>query len=210
MKTTILITEHQKKLLIIESIGNEITDEVENNKSLFKKISDYSNKEFGDNLVFLVTWGAGIGGFMNPVKDMINLQFPDLSQSDVYLIMVGILGTLFFNNKPVFSKIKSRIKEKGLVNELKLTLSKTKELKNTFIKFLGSIGVTVSNMITMLSYAFMIPVLGTIINIIENGDMNETDLVKIVAPLAASKLISISNHGLKELLSNLFFKIKNI
>ena len=64
MKTTILITEQQKRKLIIESINNEIEDNVRKNYNLFKRIADFSADEFSNNLGFLVTWGAGIGGLM--------------------------------------------------------------------------------------------------------------------------------------------------
>ena len=98
MKTTILITEEQKRKLIVESLNNEIEDDVKQNYNLFKRITEFSKDEFSNNLGFLITWGAGIGGFMKPVNDFLSGEYPELSDRDTTLILLGIVGTIFINN----------------------------------------------------------------------------------------------------------------
>ena len=109
MKTTILITEQQKRRLIIESLNNEVNDNVKENVSLFKKIAQFSSDEFSNNLGFLITWGAGIGGFMGPVNSFLSGQYPNLSKTDTTLILLGVLGTIFMNGKDLIFDVINKI-----------------------------------------------------------------------------------------------------
>ena len=99
MKTTILITEQQKRRLIIESLNDEVNDNVTENVSLFKKIAEFSSDEFSNNLGFLITWGAGIGGFMGPVEDFVRGNYPEINESELVLISIGFIATYFIENK---------------------------------------------------------------------------------------------------------------
>ena len=208
MKTTILITEEQQRKLIIESVNNEIEDNVRKNYNLFKRISEFSSDEFSNNLGFLITWGAGIGGLMGPVNDFLEGNYPDLSTKEIYLILLSIISTLFLDKKSFVSELLLRIKEKGLTSVFKSGLKKTKELKNTFVSFLKTLNVTTGNMISMLSYAFLIPSLGPIIKLIESGNVTYDDVKLFVTSLGASKLVTISGKTLGELLKKLISKIQ--
>lgn len=208
MKTTILITEQQKRRLIIESLNDEVNDNVKENVSLFKKIAEYSSDEFSNNLGFLMTWGAGIGGFMGPVNNFLSGKFPNLSESDTTLISLGVLGTIFMNGKDFTFDVINRIKEKGLTKEFKTTLEKAKNLKSTFVSFLKSIDVNVGSIMTMLSYAFMIPSLGPIIHLIQSGSVNHDDLKLFIASLGMSKFITLSSKTLSIFIKKLMDKLK--
>lgn len=208
MKTTILITEQQKKRLIIESLNDEVNDNVKENVSLFKKIAEYSSDEFSNNLGFLMTWGAGIGGFMSPVNSFLSGEYPNLSDTDVKLILLGVLGTIFMNGKDFVFEVIVRIKENGLTKEFKTTLEKAKNLKNTFISFLKSIDVNVGSIMTMLSYAFMIPSLGPIIHLIQSGNVSYDEIKLFVTSLSMSKFITLSSKTLSIFIKKLIDKLK--
>ena len=177
MKTTILITEQQKRRLIIESLNDEVNENIGKNVNIFKKISQFSSEEFSNNLGFLITWGAGIGGFMNPVNDFL------------YDVL-------------------DKIKENGLSKEFKETLDKAKNLKSTFISFLKSIDINVGSIMTMLSYAFMIPSIGPIIHLIQSGNVSHDEVKLFVSSLGMSKLITLSSKTLSVFIRNLIEKLK--
>jgi hypothetical protein len=198
MKTTILITEQQKRRLIIESLNDEVNDNVKENVSLFKKISQFSSDEFSNNLGFLITWGAGIGGFMGPVNSLLSGKYPNLSETDTTLILLGVLGTIFINGKDFVFDVIDRIKENGL----------TKNLKSTFISFLKSIDVNVGSIMTMLSYSFMIPSLGPIIHLIQTSNITYDELKLFVSSLAMSKFITLSSKTLSIFIKKLMNKLK--
>jgi hypothetical protein len=208
MKTTILITEQQRRRLIIESINNEVNENIEENLNLFKRISKFSSNEFSNNLGFLITWGAGIGGFMSPVFDFLSGKYPNLSEKDVYLILLGVLGTVFMNGKDFISDVLKKIKENGLVNEFKTSLEKAKDLKSTFVSFLKSIDINVGSIMTMLSYAFMIPALGPIINFIQSGGVSYDEVKLLVSALGMSSLVTLSSKTLSEFFKKLIRRLK--
>ena len=208
MKTTILITEQQKRRLIIESLNDEVNDNVKENVSLFKKISQFSSDEFSNNLGFLITWGAGIGGFMGPVNSLLSGKYPNLSETDTTLILLGVLGTIFINGKDFVFDVIDRIKENGLTKEFKTTLEKAKNLKSTFISFLKSIDVNVGSIMTMLSYSFMIPSLGPIIHLIQTSNITYDELKLFVSSLAMSKFITLSSNTLSIFIKKLMNKLK--
>ena len=208
MKTTILITEQQRRRLIIESINNEVNENIEENLNLFKQISKFSSNEFSNNLGFLITWGAGIGGFMSPVFDFLSGKYPNLSEKDVYLILLGVLGTVFMNGKDFISDVLKKINENGLVNEFKTSLDKAKDLKSTFVSFLKSIDINVGSIMTMLSYAFMIPALGPIINFIQSGGVSYDEVKLLVSALGMSSLVTLSSKTLSEFFKKLIRKLK--
>ena len=189
-------------------MNNEVNDNVKENVSLFKKIAQFSSDEFSNNLGFLITWGAGIGGFMGPVNSFLSGQYPNLSKTDTTLILLGVLGTIFMNGKDLIFDVINKIKENGLTKEFKTALGKAKDLKTTFISFLKSIDVNVGSIMTMLSYAFMIPSLGPIINLIQSGNVSHDDIKLFVSALAMSKFITISSKTLTTFIQKLIKKLK--
>jgi hypothetical protein len=207
MRTTILITEQQKRVLIIESLNDELNDKLKKNTNLISRIRKFSSEEFSNNLGFLITWGAGIGGFMGPVNDFLSGQYDGLSEHETYLILLGVIGTIFMNGKDFTKDVISKINDEGLINVFKTTLSKAKDLKKTFISFLKSLDINANSMVTMLSYAFMIPVLGPIIKFIQEGNITYDDLKLFVSSLGMSKFTTISGKTISEFLKKLINKL---
>lgn len=208
MKTTILITEQQKRILMLESVNNEIEDNVNGNQRLFKRISKYSIEEFSNNLGFLMTWGAGIGGFMSPVNDFLEGRYPELPERNITLILLAVVGTLFMNKRNFIKEVIQKVKEKGLFEEFKQALNKSKELKNTFISFLENMGVTIKSLITMLSYAFLIPSLMPIVNFIESGMTTQDDISTFITSISASGAVTLSGKILGEFFKKLINKLR--
>jgi len=208
MKTTILITEQQKRILMLESVNNEIEDNVNGNQRLFKRISKYSIEEFSNNLGFLMTWGAGIGGFMSPVNDFLEGRYPELPERNITLILLAVVGTLFMNKRNFIKEVIQKVKEKGLFEEFKQALNKSKELKNTFISFLENMGVTIKSLVTMLSYAFLIPSLMPIVNFIESGMTTQDDISTFITSISASGAVTLSGKILGEFFKKLINKLR--
>jgi hypothetical protein len=144
------------------------------NKHLFwKSIYKKSSVEIKQNLVFLLTWGAGIGGFMKPVNDLLDGKEPSLNFMEVSLLLVGIFGTFFLDNKLNYNTVRSFIK--------------------VFL-------ISTTNIITMLSYSFMIPVLISVMSIINNNQINELLVYKIMVGLLLSTITTIIGKIIREFL----------
>lgn len=208
MKTTILITEQQKRILMLESVNNEIEDNVNGNQRLFKRISKYSIEEFSNNLGFLMTWGAGIGGFVKPVNDFLEGRYPELTERNITLILLAVIGTIFLQKKEMVGEVINKVKEKGLFDIFKEAYNKAKDLKNTFISFLETMGVTIKSLITMLSYAFIIPSLIPIVNFIESGITTQDDISTFITSIGASGIVTLSGKTLGEFFKRLIGKLR--
>lgn len=67
---------------------------------LTNKIIKDTLKTTGLDFSFLLTWGAGIGGFMGPVEDFISGKFPSFSSTDISLIMVTYINVFYRKQRP--------------------------------------------------------------------------------------------------------------
>jgi hypothetical protein len=154
----IIITESQKRMILLENIGEDLGSIIKQNTERVKKLVSEVQNQIGMNLQFLLTWGAGIGGFMGPVEDFVRGRFPELTDLQVFLIILGVISTHLIENKELNTKILDKIKEDGILKQFKISSKKTNELKSVFSDFVQSLGVTFHRITNMLSYTFIIPI----------------------------------------------------
>ena len=210
MSVTILITEEQKRRLLSEESGNKLGDVIKQNYEFVKKIVNDSSKQIGINLEFLITWGATIGGFVGPLEDFLAGQYPELSDLEISLILMGVISSYYIDNKTFVTKIYEKIKEEGLIQPFKTVLNKSKELKEVFLEFIGSLGVTLHKVTNIMSYTFIIPLIPMLYNLAK-GDSNSVEPLHIAQRLSGFGLLTISGIILKELINKLIkrFRSKN-
>jgi hypothetical protein len=165
----IVLTESQYIKILGESVSNEVKEKMESSETLTRSIVQDLKKKFDLDFSFLITWGAVLGGFINPVSQYINGKYPELSTSDISLISMGVIMTYFFNNKKKLSGLLELIKENGLVNEFDDALDKAQLLKDAFLEFMRSLGSLTSSIGNMLAYAFLIPILPTLVAMTQSG-----------------------------------------
>jgi len=204
----ILITESQKKIILAESIGEQIGGIIKTNAERVKKILAEAETQIGLNLQFLVTWGAGIGGFIGPVDDFVRGRYPDLDETEILLILIGVISTYFVENKKMLMKVYDKISEEGLNNVFEKVLRKTDILKNTFIDFIDSLGVTFNKITNMLSYTFIIPIIPMIYQMVTDDLVDSTDIKGLASRIVGFTGLTISGILLKELISKMVRRFK--
>jgi hypothetical protein len=97
----------------------------------------------------------------------------------------------------------SKIKEEGLEEVFDATLLKAYQLKDAFTTFLRSTRVITSQVLEIVSYAFLIPIIGDIQELASSSsDVRQTALI-IAERLAASGVVLLS----KEILFLMFKKL---
>jgi undecaprenyl pyrophosphate phosphatase UppP len=165
----IVLTESQYIKILGESVSNEVKEKMESSETLIRSIVQDLKKKFNLDFSFLLTWGAVLGGFINPVSQYVNGKYPELSTSDITLISVGVIMTYFFNNKKKLAVILKLIKDNGLINEFDDALEKAQVLKDAFFDFMRSLGSLTSTIGNMMAYAFLIPILPTLLAMTQNG-----------------------------------------
>jgi hypothetical protein len=208
MSVTILITEEQKRRLLSEESGSKLGDVIKQNYEFVKKIVNDSSKQIGINLEFLITWGATIGGFVGPLEDFLSGQYPELSDLEISLILMGVISSYYIDNKTFVTKIYEKIKEEGLIQPFKTVLNKSKELKEVFLEFIGSLGVTLHKVTNIMSYTFIIPLIPMLYNLAK-GDSNSVEPLHIAQRLSGFGLLTISGIILKELINKLIKRFQS-
>lgn len=205
----IIITESQKRIILTESTGEELGNIIKQNTERTINILKESQAQMGLNLQFLFTWGAGIGGFMGPVEDFIRGRFPELSEQELIYILIGVIATYFIDNKKIVSKIYTEIQENGLGKVFEVVLRKTDTLKNTFLKFVESLGVTFHKITNMVSYLFILPLIPPLANLVFNGSLGNMDPRELAMRVIGFAGVTISGIIFRELILKMVRRFKS-
>ena len=208
MSVTILITEEQKNKILLKESSGQIINVIKKNYDRVKSIIEESSEQIGMNLQFLITWGASIGGFVGPVEDFVRGKFPELNDVQISLILTGVIASYYIDNKKMIYDIFTKIKENGLSSVLKKVLSKTDTFLSVFLDFIASHGLTLHKITNMLSYTFIIPLLGTLLNMTKNMSVDSRDIDEIVLRLTSFGLLTVSGIVIKQLINRIVRRFK--
>jgi len=209
MKTTIIINEQQKKLILKESIVDNIRKSIEEGYEYSTKVLSEVKKDYGLNLDFLITWGASIGGFISPIGEFVQGKYPSLTDVELSLILTGIIAVHYLDNKKDIEKILLKIKEEGLSEAFKVGLKKSNELKNTLFNFLESLNITFFKVSKMMSYAFIVPILLMIFNMVKSGQISPSDAKEITVRIIGSGVVSLSGIVVRDLVTKLIKRFRD-
>lgn len=155
------------------------------------------------NAKFLVTWGASLGGLILPLKNWIETNHPELSYEHVILLLLGISSNFFYDNEVFIKKVLKKIHQEGLVDVFKKIFKKTKELKKSLEELLSGLKNFTIDMSSIVSYAFILPILSDLVNLLNEGDFEE-NVQLITTRILASGVVLISGVSLSNLLTKLF------
>ena len=201
-----IISESQRKLLF-EEVNERVKEVQEDGMEFTKQIVHDVQQNSSLNLKMMLTWGASIGGFMGPVMQYLNGEYPDITQKDASLIAVGIASVIFFQEKPFVKSLIEKIKEYGLEEPFKTGAMKANQLKGALADFLKSLNMITFSISNMLSYAFLVPIIPMIYDAVAEGvwDMNDAEM--LTKSLVSFGLITISGNFLKRLIDTVVKRI---
>jgi hypothetical protein len=201
-----LISESQRKLLF-EEVNERVKEVQEDGMEFTKKVVNDVQENTSMNLKMMLTWGASIGGFMGPVMQYLNGEYPDITQKDASLIAVGIASVIFFQEKPFVKSLIEKIKEQDLEEAFKTGAMKANQLKGALADFLKSLNVITFSVSNMLSYAFLVPIIPMIYDAVAEGvwDMNDAEM--LTKSLVSFGFITISGNFLKRLIDTVVKRI---
>ncbi len=206
---SVLITEHQRKVLITESLVEDFGNVIKNNYRLATEILKESKEQMGVNLQFMMTWGASIGGFVGPLTDFIEGRYPELNSVQVTSILIGIVATFYLDNKKIISQILEKIKEQGLSEYFKEVFNKANELKNSFLSFVESLNLTFHKVTNMMTYTFIIPLVEKLLTIAQTGQLDDGDLKQLAMRISSFGLLTVSSIGIVKLVKKMVNRFRN-
>ena len=201
-----LISESQRKLLF-EEVNERVKEVQEDGMEFTKQIVNDVQENTSLNLKMMLTWGASIGGFMGPVMQFLNGQYPELTQKDASLIAVGIASVIFFQEKPFVKSLIEKIKEQDLEEAFKTGAVKANQLKTALVEFLKSLNVMTFSISNMLSYAFLVPIIPMIYDAVSEGVWDMKDAEMLTKSLVSFGFITISGNFLKRLIDTVVKRI---
>jgi hypothetical protein len=198
-----LIKESQLKLILNEENNSRITESVkvlnEYTVNLVKQLKSF----YGLNLKMLLTWGTSVGGLMMPLDNFIKSGNFNLSEREEILIIGAVASLLFFENQKNISTLMKKIKEDGLLDVFEIIKNKGEELKNSFVDFLLSLKVSIGSFLEMTAYAFLIPIIFDILNVVDQSITIRQGSLLVTERILASGVVFLS----KEVIYNVIRKI---
>ena len=202
-----LINESQLRTILQEQDQSKMSDYMKEMYSYTSNLVDKAKSLYGLNLKLLLTWGASVGGFVMPLDNFIKSGRFDLTDTQQTLILVGIACSVFYDNSRALKLIYKKIKEQGLEEVFKEVLTKSKNLKNSFSKFLSSANITISSSLDLVAYSFLIPIITDILEIVQNGANIESASKTIAKRLIASGVVIVSQTVLSDTIKRIIKKI---
>lgn len=192
-----------ESVLLLESQTTSLGKDLIEMHDQMVKILEDCHQVWKLNAKFLVTWGASLGGLILPLKNWIETNHPELSYEQVILLLLGVASNFFYDNEVFIKKVLKRIHQEGLVDVFKKVFKKTKELKKSLEELLMGLKNFTINMSSIVSYAFILPILSDLVNMVSEGDFDE-NVRLITTRILASGVVLISGVSLANLLTELF------
>ena len=108
-----------------------------------------------------------------------------------------------------FPEIYREIQENGFSKVLEVVLRKTDTLKNTFLNFVESLGVTFHKITNMVSYLFILPLIPPLANLVFNGSLGNMDSRELAMRIIGFAGVTISGIIFRELILKMIRRFKS-
>jgi hypothetical protein len=208
----IIVTEEQLRLLngvnerLIKSLHEEYLHEFMksdpySDKSLIKKVGE----QFGMDLTFMFTYGAGITALVGPTTELLQGEFPELNEIQMVALIIAAVGVIVFGNKPEIGKLVKSFKEEGLSKAFNKVLSFVSSFESLMENVLGTAGMTVRGLAKIMGFAFIVPVISTLSEIM----LNMGGSIDQVEDIVTRMLAYLGTITIGETFANILEKLKS-
>lgn len=202
------ISEQQLKVILMEQDRSRMSDSMRKLYNFTNTLVKNASRLYGLNLKMLLTWGASVAGLVMPLDNYIRTGRFNLNDDQITLILAGVAMMLFYNTRKTTNKVIEKIREEKLENVFQVILLKATELKVSFIDFMKAINVTIGNILEVVSYSFLIPIITDIQKIAQKTSSTSEAAIMIAQRLIASGVVVISAQALTSIIKKLLKRFK--
>ena len=101
----VLITESQRTLILTESLNDTLKTihehSIDFSANLYKRVK----KRLGFNFKILLTFGAAVGGLVEPLEKFLEGKYPEMTEQQTLMVIVATTCILFNEGKNILSSI---------------------------------------------------------------------------------------------------------
>lgn len=202
----IVITESQYKRLLVESVKDEILSTTEKNFQSFLSILKTASAQLRDSFKFLVTYGAGIGALVVPVTQYLQQEYPTLNREQIAALFIMAVSVVFFETQNLKDS-EEWFKIRNLDDELESAKDYIQKMKDKVKNILRVTGSSIYRGMDILSYTFLLPIFGILLNFMTDQNLGDDILSDILEPLVSSGLITLSGAAIKEFIDRIISKL---
>lgn len=173
-------------------------------------------KEYSINYYFILTFGTSIPVFYPFIESLIKNTGFNLKPSDIVLLTICGLATLFKENKSSINKLRLVIQEKGLIELLTKITNSLKSIKEIFSSLVKKFGKVIISFKDLFAYtALYVPFLSVLFDISLSDHLNLDTLPDLLNDITnksgviKSTIVGISLLGMKHFSKFIFTKIKD-
>jgi hypothetical protein len=203
-----LINESQLRTILQEQDQSKMGNYMKELYSFTSNLVNRAKKTYGFNLKLLLTWGASVGGLVMPLDGFIRTGRFELTDQQATLILIGVACTHFFDNAKTLKSILTKIKEEGLEDTFKEVLIKSRNLKDSFFRFMKSANVTIKSTLELVTYSFLIPIITDIQSAFMEGADLQTTAMTIAKRLVASGVVIVGQIALTDTIKKILKKFQ--
>lgn len=203
-----LITEGQLKVLMNEGYKSFFAENMRILNAFTNNLINKVKRKFALNLKLLSTWGTSVGGLVLPLDEYIRTSEFKVDENQAALILLGVVSIIYFDNKSLFEKIYSKIKEEGLEQIFLKVYTKGLKLREAFLGFLNSLQLSITSISELISYSFLIPIILDIQNLVRSSGDFEKTAENITERIVASGLVLVGSEVLSEVIKKISKRIK--
>jgi hypothetical protein len=204
----ILITESQRKMIITESVLDELSRKFSEVSESGKEVIEAASKQLGINLKFLLTYGLGVGTLYPVIGEFLKGMYPSLTETQILNLVVAAISVVYFNNKTETTEIVEKLSEDGLETELDSATKRIESMSSKLAKILNKLSGVSFALVDILAYTALthvIPYLGKIVFDIGSEATSEVTL----KALGMSVGLTIFGSSIKKVLKMMAKKLES-
>lgn len=204
----ILITESQRKMIITESVLDELSRKFSEVSESGKEVIEAASKQLGINLKFLLTYGLGVGTLYPVIGEFLKGMYPSLTETQILNLVVAAISVVYFNNKTETTEIVEKLSEDGLETELDSATKRIASMSSKLAKILNKLSGVSFALVDILAYTALthvIPYLGKIVFDIGSEATSEVAL----KALGMSVGLTIFGSSIKKVLKMMAKKLES-